>query len=238
MRSVGIGAIGMALVTAFGSPARSALAQDSSGPRPTVAVMHFNNAALIRNADFAHLGAGIADVLITELQGNPHITVVERDNVRRLIEEQDLDTTARVDKETAVRIGKILGVQHMLFGGFLVDGRGRMRLDVRAVNVETSKVEYVVSKSDHSDNVIDLIEDVAAEMNRGMRLPPHPARQRPAERGKRSDQLRALQFYANGIMEQERGNTRKAAEHFRAALAQYPGYELARQRLAQLETSG
>lgn len=230
----------MALGVSSAVLADAGLAQDASatGSRPTVAVMYFNNAALIRNADYQNLGGGIADVLITELQRNPRISVVERDNIRDLIEEQDLDTTGRVDKETAVRLGRILGVQHMIFGGFLIDGRGRMRLDVRAVNVETSKVEYVVSRSDHSDDVIRIIEDIAAEMNRGMRLPEIPQRKRPAEHGRGGQkQIRALMLYSNGLAEQDRGNLRQAAELFEAALVHYPGYEPAMRKLEQLRTS-
>jgi TolB-like protein len=148
--------------------------QDS---RPTVAAMpYFNNGAVGPNrADYEALGKGIADVLITELAGNPTIRVVERDRVQQLVDEQNLGTAGRVEKETAVKVGKLLGVQHMIFGGFIVDPRGTMRLDARAVNVETGVVEHVESVTDKSDNLLAILSTLAEKLNKGMKLPSIPS---------------------------------------------------------------
>jgi curli biogenesis system outer membrane secretion channel CsgG len=137
-----------------------------------VAVMpSFDNGAIVNRADYEALGKGIADVLITELSANPSIRVVERDRVQQLIDEQNLSTSGRVDKSSAVRVGKLLGVHHMIFGGFIVDSKGQMRLDARAVNVETSEIEYVSTVSDNADDVLALIAKLAAQLNDGMKLP-------------------------------------------------------------------
>src|SRR5687768_17283149 len=53
--------------------------------RPTVAVMYFTNAALVRNDEYAPLSKGIAEMLITELAGNRSIRVVERDQLQKLL---------------------------------------------------------------------------------------------------------------------------------------------------------
>ena len=145
--------------------------------RPTVAAMpYFNNGAVGPNrADYDALGKGIADVLITELAANPAIRVIERDRAQQLVDEQNLGTAGRVDKETAVKVGKLLGVHHMIFGGFIVDQRGTMRLDARAVNVETGIVEHVESVTDKADNLLAILSTLADKLNKGMKLPPIPS---------------------------------------------------------------
>src|SRR5689334_25241057 len=90
--------------------------------KPTVAIMYFNNNVFTKDArDYDGLSKGVPDFLITEMSQNTGIRVVERDQVQRLIDEQKLLGAGQVDRETAVKVGKLLGAQHMLFGGFMAD---------------------------------------------------------------------------------------------------------------------
>jgi curli biogenesis system outer membrane secretion channel CsgG len=133
--------------------------------RATVAVMYFTNSALVRHEEYAPLSKGITEMLITELGASPAIQVVERDQLQHLLDEQNLVQTDRVDKETAVRLGKILGARHLLMGGFVIDPREKLRLDLRAVNVETSQVEYVETVSGKAEDVLDLIASLGEKVN-------------------------------------------------------------------------
>jgi TolB-like protein len=116
----------------------SAGAQGTPSTRPTVAVMYFTNGAISNNAEYAPLSKGLAEMMITELSANTNIRVVERDRLQALLAEQDLGATGRVEKETAAKIGKTLGALHMLMGSFVIDPKQRIRMDVRAINTETS----------------------------------------------------------------------------------------------------
>src|SRR5687768_10713627 len=67
--------------------------------RATVAIMYFTNSALVNHSQYQPLSKGITEMLITELAGSPSLQVVERDRLQKLLEEQDLSGTDRVDKE-------------------------------------------------------------------------------------------------------------------------------------------
>jgi TolB-like protein len=224
------GALAAALVLAWGVIApRDAGAQQDR--RPTVAVMYFNNGAMLQNADYEPLRKGIADVLITELMANEGIRVVERDHLHALLEEQNLDSTSRVDQATAVQIGKILGVHHMIFGGFIVDQKGRMRLDARSVNVETSRIEYVATVSDKADNLFGMISELAEKMNKGLKLPPMPTRARQTTSdGGQPGQWRNLILYARAMDAQDSRNPREAVTLYKEFLAASPPGVLTAQR--------
>ena len=166
--------LSVAIAAAASGPALQAQGKPAE-QRPTVAVMpNFDNGSVINHADYDALGKGIADVLITELAANSAIRVIERDRIQQLIDEQNLSASGRVDKSTVVQIGKLLGVHHMIFGGFIIDPRGQMRLDARAVNVETSEIEHVESVTDKADNLLSVISALADKLNKGMKLPPMP----------------------------------------------------------------
>jgi curli biogenesis system outer membrane secretion channel CsgG len=174
VRSGGLSAVAILAALMF-APAAATSQAARPDQRPTVAVMpNFDNGSVMNHADYDALGKGIADVLITELAANNSIRVVERDRIQQLMDEQNLGASGRVDKATAVQVGKLLGVHHMIFGGFIIDPKGQMRLDARAVNVETSEIEHVESVTDKADNMLAVISSMADKLNKGMKLPPMP----------------------------------------------------------------
>ncbi len=150
----------------------AARAQSAADTRPTVFISYFTNGAIGRNnADLQPLSKGIADMLITEMQANPAIRVVERSQLEELFREQNLSAGDRVSDATAVQMGKTLGAHHMIAGVYVTDTKNNMRLALRVVNVETSQVEYSAQLQRTTDDVLDLVTQLAAKTNREMRLP-------------------------------------------------------------------
>ena len=144
--------------------------------KPTVAILSFNNGSFGKDAkDYDGLSKGIPDFLITDMSVNPNIRVIERDQVQKLVDEQKLVTNGQVDKETAVKVGKLLGAQHMIFGVFMTDPKGNFRIDARAVNVETGEIEHVERVDDKADNIMVSVGTLAGKLNTGMKLPARPA---------------------------------------------------------------
>ncbi len=231
-REILLGACSLLLLGSLPEPVD---AQDTT--RPTVAVMYFTNSALMANADYAPLSKGMAEVLITELSRNPSIRVVERDRLQELLAEQELSSSGRVDQATAVRVGKILGARHMLMGTFLIDPRENMRIDVRAVNTETSEIEYVESIEGKADKLIGLISQLGSKLNAGLKLPPRPA---DASKftdagGKNPNQFRAMLLLSRAIEEQDNKNVPAAVALYKQAIEANPDFERAKVLLASLE---
>ena len=100
-----------ALVLVVGSVA---FAADKS-TKPRLAVLEFKNKA--DNQWWYHGGAEAAqDVFVTELVKSGKFRVVEREQLAALMEEKNLTLSGDVDPSTAVRIGKLLGVNYLLTG--------------------------------------------------------------------------------------------------------------------------
>ena len=70
-----------------------------------------------RRIEPGHGGAEAAqDVFVTELVKSGRFRVVEREQLAALMQEKNLSISGDVDPKTAVRIGKLLGVNYLLTG--------------------------------------------------------------------------------------------------------------------------
>ena len=214
--------------------------------RPTVAIMYFNNNVFTKDArDYDGLSKGVADFLITEMSSNTAIRVVERDQVQRLIDEQKLVGAGQVDRETAVKVGKLLGAQHMIFGGFMADPKGNFRIDARAVNVETGAIEFTDRVQDRADNVLGLIGQLATRLNAGLKLPVSSTRTGDAGGTAGAQQagapsatklpMRLAVLYGKALDMADRGDKARAVELFGAVLKEFPDYAPARAGMAKVK---
>ena len=212
--------------------AASALAQS----KPTVAVMYFNDGAIGKaHEELAPLSKGICDMLISELADNPGITVVERDQIESITKEQKLAADKAVDVETAIRVGKLLSAHHMIFGGFITDPAGTMVLNLRSVNVETGRIEFVTNASDKTANLLALIHKVAMKTNAGLKLPDIPKQigEARAEKDKKVPFQSAI-LYSRGLEAKDAGNKAEAVSLFSQALKRFPGYDAPQKELDKL----
>ena len=217
----------------------SAGAQSTASTRPTVAVMYFTNGAISNNAEYAPLSKGLAEMMITELSANTNIRVVERDRLQALLAEQDLGATGRVEKETAAKIGKTLGALHMLMGSFVIDRKQRIRMDIRAINTETSELEYATSVTGKADNMLELLGDLGSKLNAGLKLPAVQAgfQQGAAVGAKGPNQLRSMMLISRALEAEDKKNSTQAVALYKEAVQANPNNARAKTLLASAERS-
>jgi len=213
------------LLAAWGgsAPAQTPQAKDT---RPTVAVLYFDNGAIGRAADYDPLRKGMADMFITELMKNTNLHIVERDRLQSLLEEIDLAQTKTIDKETAVRIGKLLSAHHMIMGAFVVTPDGTMRIDARAVNVETSETEHAETVRDKADNLLNMLPTLARKFIAFVPPPLLPPLPPPAKSG----DLRYLITYARAMDAQDNHDKARAVALYKEFLQSAPPTLLVDQR--------
>ena len=213
--------------------ASSAFAQS----KPTVAIMPFNDDAIGKaQEELKPLSKGVCDILITEMADNPGIKVIERDQLQSILAEQKLSTDKAVDAATAVKVGKLLSVHHMLFGGFVTDPSGTMVLTVRSVDVETGVVEYTASVTDKTANLLSIIHKLAMKMNAGLKLPDIPKQVGEVRQAKDEKiPFQSVMLYSRGLEAKDKGDKSGAVTLFKQALASFPGYDAPSKELAKLK---
>ncbi len=115
----------------------SAGVSNVAAAKDTLAVLYFESSEM--NPELSGLKVGLAQMLITDLANTGDFTVVEREQLQAILDEQKLGHEGITEPGTAARIGKLLGAQKMLMGGYFKLG-ATFRVDARLVDVETSKI--------------------------------------------------------------------------------------------------
>jgi len=218
-------------------PALLAAQQRGQDTRPGIAVLPFNNGGSYGQGkeDFDALERGIAGMMISELSANPAARVVEREEIQRLLDEQNLGAQGRVDAATAAKIGKIVGARYMVMGMF-VDFYGDFRIDVRLINTETSEVVRTESEKMQRDHLFEMIRNIAARLMKDASLPALP-RQASDQHMSRQVPTEALTYYSRALLYQDRGRKEKAVEMFNRALTIFPEYAEAKEGLQRVQRS-
>ncbi len=98
-----------------------------------VAVLPFQNSS----SDYS-AGLKVTDEFNLQLGKLRHFDLVERLRIEELYKEQDFDPN-RIDQETAVKIGKMLGAHGVILGNVIEYSKGKVGISIRLVNVETGK---------------------------------------------------------------------------------------------------
>lgn len=214
----------LAVAGGLALPAGTAGAQ---GAGPSVVIAPFNVHEAQRDSrDFAGIGTAIADLLAASLRAGG-VSVAERAPVQRTIALQPRARDGMLGRDGAVAAAKLLGAQHVVYGGFAADAAGNVRLDARAVNVSTGAVEFTERLQGRGDEIVALLQQLASRLAGGMSLPLSGG-----GRAGTSIPLRALGDYGRGLEALDRGDRAAARQLLQGVVRDHPDFAPAKSALA------
>lgn len=150
-----------------------ALAQADN--RPVVVVYRFDNNSIgPARGEYDGVQTGMQDLLITDLASNAKVRIVDRAHLNEILTEQKLAKDGQVDPATAVRLGKLLGAQYAITGGFMADKAGKLRLTGRTIDIETGQIVSPQSLDGNANDVLAAISALSAKVSSNMNLAPKP----------------------------------------------------------------
>lgn len=133
----------------------SCAASANAGDKALIAIMDFENKAQYGGRK---IGSGASDMLATHIVKTGAFRVMERDKLATIMKEQKLGLSGLVDSSSAVRVGKLLGVQYIVTGavteyghsksgggggGVRVGKKGyQAAVDVRMIDAETGEIVF------------------------------------------------------------------------------------------------
>ena len=174
------------------------------------------------------LGKALSAMLVTEFSGREGMRVVERAQLNALLREQDLSLSGRIDDSAAIEVGKMLGVQYVFLGQVtsIVDN---LRMDIRAVDVETSEIVSVMKKSDKTTELFSVVVNLADDFGSALNLTP------PSDRAEmESIPVQATIEFSRAIAYEDQGENDLAIQHYEATLEIHPSHRDARRALERL----
>lgn len=168
----------LAAAALFAAPLLAApafAAAQAPDTRPIVAVLSFDNNSIGKDArDYDGMGKGVEDLLIADMASNPKIRLVDRERIQKVLDEQSLVKAGSIDPTTAVRVGKILGAQYVIYGGFMSDGRGNIVLTAHSTDLESSQIQNPQKVQQKSDDVLGLVAQMSTKLAANLKLESKP----------------------------------------------------------------
>ncbi len=195
----------------------------------TIAVLDFKNRSIDDKEKFDPMEKGFSELVIGSLNGATNLKVIERERIQWILEEIGLENNpGKFDTESAVRVGKQLGVHTVLLGSF-IKIKDDIKLLARLVKVETSEILMTEEIKGDVDDVFELADKLTEKVAKGInvKLAQSSATESQALETKSLD---AMLSYSEGLSFLEKGNYTDAYRKFEQALTFDPNYEKARQK--------
>lgn len=131
----------------------------------TVAILQFNDNS--KEKKHRNLQKVLMDLTLSELASLKSIRLVERDRIQDVLAELRLGYSGYIDQRTAVKVGKLLGAQHVLIGSFVRVGE-IVRVDVRLCRVETGEISMCVMAEGRSDKLVKVVAKLIARIRKAL----------------------------------------------------------------------
>ncbi|MCH7819127.1 MAG: hypothetical protein IIB40_06165 [Candidatus Marinimicrobia bacterium] len=121
--------------------------------KTTIAIIEFSDL----EGNVTNFGRFLAEELITKLYQTKKFKVIERQLLNKVMEEHVLSLTGVIDTESAMELGKILGVD-AICSGTITELAQNLRVNARIIDTETGEIFAVASTNIFKDeSVIGLM---------------------------------------------------------------------------------
>lgn len=200
----------------------------------TLAVLNFENNSIAERARLEPLRNGLAQMFVSELSNVQQLRLVERANLVQLIAEMKLTQAGVIDGPTAQQVGKLVGAQHVLLGGFVYLPNKKLRLDARIVQVETGLTLRAGEETGKESDLFAMVARLNKKLLRELAVRVTAAELAQLEKAGNAN-FAAVLLYSEGVALEDRKDLAAARKKYEAALASDKNFALAKQRLYELE---
>jgi TolB-like protein len=134
----------------------------------TLAIPFFKNNA--ENNEYAWLSEALADMLTTDIAATKKIWVVNRLDLKKVLEEQKLSLSGMISDESMVNLGNLSGASLILTGSFTIYG-DQIRIDAKVFNTETGTSQGAASTMGAIQDIFVLEKRLAVQALGALSIP-------------------------------------------------------------------
>jgi TolB-like protein len=200
----------------------------------TLAVLDFENNSLTKVTEMAPLSKGLPTIMITEFQKLPQFKMVERAQLQKILDEMKLGQSGLLDEQSVQQVGKLLGARDLLLGSYMLMLDGKLRLDVRIVEVETSVTLKAIEETGSPKDLSKMISRLVARIAQNLSVQLSKADVKALANAENIAFDAAL-LYAQGVDYEDHKDFKQAKKMYEKALKISPGFANAQARLKALE---
>jgi TolB-like protein len=227
-------ALPLALLALAAPALAAAPGKKAADKSPTLAVLYFDYSG--KTEEMGLLRKGLAQMLISDLSDLDGVRIVERERLQDVIAELELNQTTKIDKQTAARIGKLLGAKYLVLGGYF-DLMGTLRVDARVIETETGRVVRSFGAVGKPEEFLILETKLAGDLHKLLTsdaLEDFKARPRtrtgaatPTKRRPKKLTTATAVRYGKALDAKDRGDKEEAKRELEGVLAEAPDFTIA-----------
>ena len=116
-----------------------------------------------RGAGAKDYGAKVADILFAQLVAKPELFLVDRQDMKKTLDEHELNLSGMVTPDQAVQVGKLTGAK-VLITGSVIEADKTLYLVAKIIGTETTRVLGESVKGKMSDEIGPLTEALAEKV--------------------------------------------------------------------------
>ena len=225
----------------------------SSGDKPSVAVLYFENNT--GNPQLDWMRTGLTDMLVTDLSQSPDVEVLGSDRLVQILGDMKRLDDRQISFVTVQELAKRAGVKSVILGSYVKAG-DTIRINVKLQEAGTGRIvtsERVeaIGESNLFPTVDELTKRIKAKFSLpGNVNPTTPLLTSPITVTSKADfavdralkdvttsSIEAYRYYAEGINLHERGREQEAVPLFEKAIELDPGFAMALTKLAVVENN-
>ncbi|MCX5784629.1 MAG: hypothetical protein NTX59_02975 [Elusimicrobia bacterium] len=196
----------------------------------TVAVMPFENVSKDPALDW--LSLGIPETVTNSLLAVKDLALVERIQVRKVMDEQKLQLTGAIDEKTAVKAGKLMGASVLVVGAFQKHAE-TVRLTARFVDVESGGILQTAQATGKLNDIFDLQDQIVKGLAENLNI--DLKKEELAKLGVRpTESLEAYQHFGQSALLEARKDLQGAVKELREATKLDPKFSLAKNRFIDI----
>ena len=147
-------------------PSRAVAQDPAAAPAAAMvplAILPFQDRAGAQAAQPSGDAAKVTDLLFAELVAEPTLMLIEREDIRKLLDEQELNLSGIANPAEATRVGQLTGAKLLVTGSVLrVDNS--LYLVAKVIGTETSRVLGASVKGGVRDDLGKLTDSLADEI--------------------------------------------------------------------------
>jgi hypothetical protein len=113
-----------------------------------------------RGSGTTGMGQKVSDILFASLVVDPNMYLVDREDLKKTLDEQEINLSGMVSAVQAVQVGQLTGAK-ILITGSVIEADRTLYLVVKIIGTETSRVLGESLKGKTSDELVPLVEQLA-----------------------------------------------------------------------------
>lgn len=203
----------------------------------SLGVIYFETAPggtnLLEEDDKRALSMALTEMTIADLSFLQILTLVDRENLNKVIEEQQLALSGLLDESTTAQAGELLGARYLMTGSLVFTGQ-ITTFSTRITDVESGAILASAVSTGAIEEVFTLQEQAIEELITQWDI---PLSRREWELLARRDNLslRGLISFGNALEASDNGDYEGALSYLQAAVDISPDFELARSLIRMIE---